>query len=1116
MSESNVNEPTHKPIYWRSLQDLDRADDFVAQHKDEFPSGTFDPAPEPQQESNGNLNRRNFLGIMGASLALASGAGSLSGCIRKNQQHILPYTDRPEHLLPGVPSYFRTAFHVGGHVQGLHVESQDLRPTKVDGNPDHPMNNPFNEEVNPRNRRHRLGASSVWAQSSILDLYDPDRSKTVLPSSPSAWADLSAAIQTTLASHKDGSKLAFIFESAPSPTLERLLASLKATFPNARFFSHDLAANTNEQTALDALLGPSRKPIYQLHRASSIVSFDSDFLGVEGDVVRNARLFADGRRSPEKGEMNRLYFAGPALNVTSAMADEQLRIPSSQVGLVLAAVTRAVLKKTKNDALFGPITQILSKLPEPTIPAPNKAGWVEAVAEELTAQKKKNTIVLAGYRQPPWVHGLALLLNQALGNLGTTIQIFDHSLNGQSPRPLFEPLSALKTGDIDAAFIFGGNPIHTSPNFKDALQGATSFHLSSHVDETSSASSWHIPRSHFLEAWGDWRASDGTTSLQQPLIAPIHNTLSDVELLSALAASPDQRAQAFAAIQDPSLRDYGFAAVRATWGSLDDQKWRETLFKGLLLQQDIQALRNKEMRPIPQLAAALDSQQPKWGATTLFSATPTDFPLPSSDALEVNFSLSPAVCDGRFANNAWLQELPDPISKLTWGNAAYLSVATSKALNVTSRPHGRDHVGDWVSLEVNGKACELPVMIIPGMADNVAVVHLGYGRKNAGKVALQENATGTDVFPLLAPQNPWFSAGAKISPKGKTFPVATTQDHWHLDTGFKRPIIQEYRFDEPELFNPSTSDQKAHAELATYKNENYQSILFGKSLIFDDKQSTYTKRTLETFNGQKSVAVVQQWGMVIDLNTCTGCNVCVIACQAENNIPVVGKDRVLNGREMHWMRIDRYYRGEDAANPDTIVVQPLACAHCETAPCETVCPVAATVHSPEGTNDMVYNRCIGTRYCSNNCPYKVRRYNFFNYQKENDENNPMMKLQKNPDVSIRFRGVMEKCTYCIQRIMQAKSTFKRAGEPIVPDGGVITACAQACPSNAIIFGDVKDTSNTAERSSLVSSLKSLFRNYAVLAELNIHPRTTYLARLRNRDARLTPKPAPDAHAGGHH
>jgi MoCo/4Fe-4S cofactor protein with predicted Tat translocation signal len=1103
-----VNEPTHKPVYWRSLQDLERADEFVQQHQHEFPDGTFDADATP---ANSTLNRRDFLGVMGASVALASGA-ALQGCVRKEQQHVLPYADRPELLVPGTPSYFRTSFHVGGFVQGLHVESQDLRPTKVEGNPDHPINNPPAPASlrDPRRQQHRVGASSVWAQSSILDLYDLDRSqKPSTQGADASWDGVAEALKALTTATASGTPLSIVLGACPSPTIERLLSLISSGRPNVHLFSHDLASNEAEAAALSALLSPNHKLLYNVEKAASILAIDADFLGSEGDMVRNARLFADGRRDPERGTMNRLYFAGPALNVTSAMADEHLRIAASQAGLFLAAVAKAL------PSIPAHITAAIQNLPAPSLPN-GKEAWPQEVAADLRANNGKS-LILIGHRQPAWVHALGLMLNQALGSFGSSAHLIDH---GANKPPTIKPLRDLTADQAKNLLIIGQNPAHTSPGFAALLKGATlSIHLSAYRDETSALCTWHIPRSHFLESWCDWRATDGTVSIQQPLIAPFFNTLSDVELLSAIA---NPTPEATLPISDVAARDYGFSTVRATWAAanIDEERWRAALFKGFFLMGDTSDLRNGAVTPKP---FAKTDTGPNWqwaNAAPLFAAFKAPAEV-SSAALEVNFALSPAICDGRFANNAWLQELPDPISKLTWDNAAYLSPATAKALDVNSRPRGRDHVGDLVTLSANGQSCDIAVMVIPGMADNVVIVHLGYGRdpQHAGKVAKPTDASGThggtDVFPLRDPQNPWFSTGATLSPKGAVYTLATTQDHWHLDTGFKRPIIQEFRIDEENLFNPKSAEDKAHSELTNLKNESYQSLLFGKSLLINDKQSTFRDRT---HNGKRGGAIVQQWGMVIDLNTCTGCNVCIIACQAENNIPVVGKDRVLNGREMHWMRIDRYYRGATPENPDTIVVQPMACAHCEMAPCETVCPVAATVHSPEGTNDMVYNRCIGTRYCSNNCPYKVRRYNFFNYQKENEEANRLAKMQKNPDVSIRFRGVMEKCTYCIQRVMQAKIEFKRAGQGYVPDGGVIMACAQACPSNAIIFGDIEDTtSGSSEQSkgSLVRELKSLFRNYAVLAELNNHPRTTYLARLRNRNPVLTPKPKDDDHHGAH-
>ena len=556
----------------------------------------------------------------------------------------------------------------------------------------------------------------------------------------------------------------------------------------------------------------------------------------------------------------------------------------------------------------------------------------------------------------------------------------------------------------------------------------------------------------------------------------------------------------------------------------DRTRWNGFLYKGLIFKGARSA-----GRPVPDAQAQANAAKYDWSQKSvedLFAAAPKQLPAaPSKDKLELNFFIDPSICDGRFANNSWLQELPDPISKLTWDNAALISYGTAQALGVMSRPIATRHRGDIVSLEVNGASLEIPVMVIPGMADNVLAIGLGYGREQAaaGKIARPDpedtdnHGGGFNAYPLRSESAPWIAAGAKISKKDELYTLASTQEHWNIDAGFRRPTVQELRFDLVDETRPGSAEARRHEsehgelgalQLTTPTGEKrYQTVLF--------EQSNFKEGADKPYKGR----YVPQWGMVIDLNTCTGCSACVIACQAENNIPYVGKERVTNGRELHWIRIDRYFRGASAEDPSTIMFQPMACAHCETAPCENVCPVAATMHSPEGTNDMVYNRCIGTRYCSNNCPYKTRRYNFFNFQKENDQQNPLTRMQKNPDVSIRFRGVMEKCTYCTQRIMRAKSDNKRQGGRFLPDGAVITACQQACPSQAITFGDIAHTKVRGGKDgfpSKVSMLRRRFRNYEVLAELNIHPRTTYLARVRNPHPGLSPAPkAAHPEKGGH-
>ncbi|MCC6746187.1 MAG: TAT-variant-translocated molybdopterin oxidoreductase [Deltaproteobacteria bacterium] len=994
--------------YWRSLRQLAEPSAGQDALRDEFPEGASELEVTP-------VDRRGFLGVMGASLALAG--ATLSGCVRKPKEKILPYASRPEDLIPGRPKYYATATAIGPTVLGLVVESQEGRPTKIEGNPRHPNSS---------------GATNLWAQAEVLRLYDPDRSRTPARGkeggapAPATVTELEAFLKEHLGKLRgDGTGLALLLSWRPSPTLQKLVAEFRTAYPKATVHLHDAAYPAGDRAAT-ALLGQGQlQPVYAVDRAKVVLTLDCDFLGTEGDMVRATRGFAAGRRvRSERDEMNRLYTVEPMLTITGGMADHRLPLAASQVGAFARALAAELFRKGVNPPTGA--QELVSKLGG-TSEAFGK--WIPAVAADL-ARQRGQSLVLVGERQPAWVHALGHLLNAALGNVGRTVTYTAHE---EGPAEGIEALAkAMRAGQVKTLVMLGGNPVYDAPadlEFGAALkQVPTSIHQSLYPDETSRASSWHVPASHFLEAWGDLRAKDGTTSVQQPLIAPLFGTWSELEFLARVVGSP--------VLDGHQLVKRGAAAQYK--GQLDFERfWRRTLHDGVMA----------------------GSSAPPVSPTFNWAALAGTLPAAAaaSGGLELAFQLDESVYDGRYANAGWLQEYPDPVSKLTWDNAALVGPVTAKRLGLAD--------GDLVELSVQGRKLKIAAFTVPGTVENTVVVPLGYGRTAAGKVG---NGRGFNAYALRTTQGLGFAGGAALAKLGGTYKLVTTQEYGQLvepQTGRRRPLIRE-------------------ATLAEYRKD--PAFVKKDEAIPAEKITSLSHRSVETGG--------QQWGMVIDLNACTGCGACLVGCQAENNIPVVGKERVANGREMHWIRIDRYFEG--SMETPRMVYQPVPCMHCENAPCEPVCPVTATSHSADGMNDMIYNRCIGTRYCANNCPYKVRRFNYFNFTKENDARSPLLAMQRNPDVTVRFRGVMEKCSYCVQRIMEAKAESKRQGHGVVADGAVVPACAQVCPAQAIVFGDINDPK------SAVASAKRDSRHYGLLTEVNTQPRTTYLGSLRNPNPEL--------------
>ncbi|MBI5030838.1 MAG: TAT-variant-translocated molybdopterin oxidoreductase [Chloroflexi bacterium] len=966
--------------YWRSLDELANTPQFQELLEREYPryAAVLDTG----------ISRRQFLKLLGASLALAG----LTACGVPPAEKIVPYVRQPSQFVPGKPLYYATAMTLNGYARGLLVENHLGRPIKVEGNPDHPDS---------------LGATDIFAQASILSLYDPDRSQVIthrgqIDTWEKFFCELANAVDAQKA--RQGAGLAILTETVTSPTLADQLRTLLKNFPSAKWYQYDPAARDNAYAGSQLAFGQAVETNYHIDKADVIVSLDSDFLLAAPGSLRYARDFAARRRLEGQATMNRLYVVESTPTITGAKADHRLGLRASDVEFFARAL-----------AMNVGVRNLTFETMPPTIPA----NWVTALAKDLQ-QHRGSSLVMAGDVQPPIVHALAHALNNALGNVGATITYTDPI--AANPTNTLNSLRGL-VGDlndnrVELMLILGSNPIYNAPadlKFDEALAKAKlRIHLGEYEDETAALCDWHIPQAHYLETWSDTRAYDGTVSIVQPLIAPLYGGKSTHELLAALG-------------DNPTLS--GYEIVQNYWksqhpGSDFDTFWNKALNDGIV--------------PNTNARTRTPTLRTDWTNQTNRTA---------SNNFEITFRPDPSIYDGRFANNGWLQELPKPLTRLTWDNVALVSPATAQRLDLRYElaSAGGTVRTDVIELNYQGRMLRAPIWITPGQPDDSITVFLGYGRTRAGKVG---TGIGYNAYAIRTSNAPWIGTGLEIRKTGERFELASVQQHTLVEG---RGLIQAATLDEFQK-NPNF----AHESKAP-------------------KQSLYPEYKSEGY----------AWGMAIDLNSCIGCNACVVACQSENNIPIVGKDQVLKAREMHWLRIDTYHAG-DANNPETFF-EPVPCMQCENAPCELVCPVAATVHSSEGLNDMVYNRCVGTRYCSNNCPYKVRRFNFLQFA---DWDTSSLKAMRNPDVTVRSRGVMEKCTYCVQRINHARITAENEGRTI-RDGEVITACAAACSADAIVFGDIND------KNSRVAKLKASSRNYALLEELNTRPRTTYLAAVRN-------------------
>jgi molybdopterin-containing oxidoreductase family iron-sulfur binding subunit len=1026
--------------YWRSLDELADTPEFRQWVEREFPAGA--------SELTDPLTRRHFVKIMSASFMLA-GVGLAGGGCRRPVERIEPFSKNPENYVHGVPQYYATAMPTRSGAIPLVVKSNDGRPTKIEGNAQHPDSN---------------GSTDRFAQASILNLYDPDRATRFAKGGNLVSAAAAMDFLDTLskkAAANGGQGLAFLLEQNNSPSRVRLLKQLAARLPRARWATYEAIDLDIHRRAAKKAFGQSLKPWHRFDAAKVIVSLDCDFIGSEEDAHNNIRRFAEGRHieNPD-GSLNRLYVVESLMSLTGINADHRLRIPSSAVARAAAALAGEILP---GGAVSG--LQAFEKL------AGAEAKWVAQCAKDLLANRGQS-LVVAGYRQPEAVHLLAHALNDALGNLGKTVSLLPAEDAGAFP-DLVEHLNA---GQVETLVILGGNPAYNAPadvDFAAAQSKAkTIVRLGYYEDESFPArgDDWHLPAAHYLESWGDAQTSDGTLVPIQPLIAPLFGGLTEIEVLARIGGE---------AVTSP------YAIVRETFARYVkdanvEVAWRKFLHDGFLANSAAQPVEAKLNHVAVSEALAGFKQAAA----------------PDKDHLEVVLFRDYKVDDGRYNNNGWLQELPDPITKMVWDNAVLISRKTAGELGVKNL--------DVVEIQLGERSVRGPIWVQPGLGDYTLGLALGYGRKKTGRVGA---GTGFDAYPLRAGENGDISVGATLRALGTTYKLSCTQSHWSMEG---RPIIRE-------------------ANLAEYKKHP------GFAKFMDEEKPPVDAPLYPNPFDKLKESGLHQWGMSIDLNRCVGCSACMMACQSENNVPIVGKDQVSRGREMHWIRIDRYYAGKPLAKQGTpearqdfldtfqveadqqfqdwidnpqVVTQPMLCQHCESAPCENVCPVNATSHDTEGLNVMTYNRCVGTRYCSNNCPYKVRRFNFFDFNKRpigkfylgpfghrRDDEWDLLKMVKNPDVTVRMRGVMEKCTFCIQRIQQAKIAQKdkagATGDVIVPTDSFTTACAQACPAGAIVFGNLKDPE------SRVSKLKKQERDYTVLEMLLTKPRLTYLARVRN-------------------
>ncbi|RLS77294.1 MAG: 4Fe-4S dicluster domain-containing protein [Planctomycetota bacterium] len=988
---SLTNDP---PLYWRSIEELEKTPEFVQFLHREF--------PQAASEFPAGMSRRRWLQLMGASLAMAG----VAGC-RWEKETIAPFAVRPANRIPGVPQKFATSIELGGSLRPLIVTAYDGRPIKVEGHREHPAS---------------LGGTDSFSQAALLHLYDPDRSREILQLDAKnqrarTWddfADFMSDLGPRLRA-SGGKGVRLLVERSSSLCRARLLANLAGQWPQAKLIEYEAYSRNHEQLGTKQAFGQAYKCVYDLERANVILALDSDLFDFHPQAVSLIRAWSN-RRVPESGEMNRVYAVESQFSTIGSIADHRVPLRSSDIPLLLNKLQVRIEARVSTPDLI-----IQTDYAEPM------DRFLEILAADLVANLSRSLIVV-GPGQPPEVHASVHQLNQLLGNVGETVSFIADPPTDFPHESMEGLIEEIERGEVNVLITLGGNPAYDSDAFaKVVTRVQHRLRVGTYVDETSQLSTWHIPEAHPFETWGVGYSPEGLLTIRQPLIDPIFGGLSHEEFLYFLAK--DQRVKRL-------------EILRVTLkGILSDSRFDEE-FATLVHDGFAEAYRQPTVKP--ELRIATDVPQ---------------FKAPGN-GLEVVFNLSSSTFDGRFANNGWLQETPAALTKLTWQNAALIAPSTATKWNVAT--------GDVVRITVEDRVIEIPAFVLPGQAPNSIGIAIGYGRTAAGHVggnlATGVKPVGVNVAHLRRNANAFIATEVKLETTGQRVTLATTQDHHAID----KVGLEELAGRIGELVREGTEQQfREHPDFAQHKVHH------------PPLESLWTERSPEG----------HAWGMSIDLSRCIGCNACMVACQSENNVPIVGADQVAKGREMHWIRVDRYFAG-DIDNPQ-VVTQPVTCQHCENAPCEQVCPVAATVHSPEGLNDMAYNRCVGTRYCANNCPYKVRRFNFLDYTSQlADANAELARLMINPEVTVRSRGVMEKCTFCVQRIQTVKIDAKNHQRAIV-DGEIQTACQQACPAAAIRFGDLLDQQSEVSRSHANP------RSYAMLAELNVKPRTKYLARIRN-------------------
>jgi MoCo/4Fe-4S cofactor protein with predicted Tat translocation signal len=987
-----VAEQKAGPEYWRSLEELAGSPEFQEQLHREFPKGA--------SEWVDSVSRRGFFKAMGASMALAG----MTGCVKMPLEKIVPYVRQPEEVVPGRPMFYATAMTLGGYANPILVESHLGRPTKIEGNAQHPAS---------------LGGTDIFAQASILGMYDPDRSQSVVSiGNQQSWQSFVNAMHGPLSAQKalQGAGIRILTATTSSPTLADQMQSFLKLYPQAKWHVYEPVNRDNLLEGAKLAFGQPVETRYDFSKADVIVSLDADFLyaGFPGNV-RYIRDFAS-RRDPD-GNMNRLYVIESGMTSTGAKADH--RIPVGSSGIAEVAHALATLTEVGPDATgIGGKTEVMK--------------FFMSILGDLE-KHRGSSLFIAGDHQPPLVHALVHAINAKQGNVGKTVFYTDPvDANPINQTESLKDLAAdISAGKVDLLVIMGCNPAYDAPfelDFASLLKSNKTplrVHLGLYQDETAVLCQWHVNQAHELESWGDARAYDGTAGIIQPLIAPLYNGKTASEFIALLSGQSDATS---------------YDLVRAYWqkqhaGADFEAFWRKSLHDGWIEGTAFQS---------------------KTFASKTATLPVTNTAAADASAIELNIRRDPTIYDGQFSNNGWLQELPKPMNKLTWDNVVTIGPAMAERMGIKSK--------DIVELDLNGRKMKGPVWVQAGHPDNSVTITLGYGRSRAGRVGSER---GFNAYAFRTAAAPWGASGLQIRKTGNTYELASTQGYQSMETpnGDLRPLVRATTLEEYRREPDFAKEEQPPRELTLYKLYPYEKEAYA-------------------------------WGMAIDLNKCVGCNNCIVACQSENNIPIVGQEQVKLGRHMHWIRVDAYYQG-DRDNPKAYF-QPLPCMQCEDAPCEVVCPVGATNHSSEGLNDMIYNRCVGTRYCSNNCPYKVRRFNFFLFQ---DWETPQYKLMRNPEVTIRSRGVMEKCSYCIQRINEHKidteTASVREGKEIkIKDGDLQTACQQSCPADAIVFGNINDPN------SRVSKMKAQSRNYSLLGELNTRPRTTYLAEVTNPNPAL--------------